>query len=564
MNGNPVTVVRDGILVNIVEDDLHQGDVVVLQAGDMVPADMQLVEARGLEIDEFDVTGEIMPVARMVDDEGGLIYKGSRVTRGTGKGIAVAVGEQSEYGQILKQERQSRVPQRQPLKISRFIAIGLMVPALVFILANSSKDWWILLVWSILSILLVAMQDSQLFLDRLVSREIHQLEKQQIQIRTPGVLVNFHQLKMICFDKTGVITTRNMEVRNFHFPDGTHAAATIFQQLDHNFANLIGLTCALCNDVQYLHKIGQANPIDRAILSFAEQNGMDFNRLATRFHRIYDLPFDSENRYMACGFQEDGGGQYYFAKGDPEIILGMCNEFSTALGTRQRMDIGFWLSVRSQATSIHQKGNSAIALAYSRESVEQTPAGYTFLCLVELENSLHPGARRTMEGAERYGIRNCMLTGDRPESAVRIGMESGLISHSRACMTGRMINHMELSEVARQSVHCAIYAKLIPSQKAILIRLFQQQGYRVAMVGDGPNDAIALKVADIGISFRSNSSAIARKLADVLLNDLTDLLLLLESSHRIQIGMATIRQIQRLILAGSVAGMVGWAFILSL
>jgi Ca2+-transporting ATPase len=145
-----------------------------------------------------------------------------------------------------------------------------------------------------------------------------------------------------------------------------------------------------------------------------------------------------------------------------------------------------------------------------------------------------PGVREILEELSVEGIRSVMLTGDRAETAAKVGEDIGITDRAYADLTGNHIERMELSEVARQAEHGSVFARLLPSQKGVLIRLFQERGHYVAMVGDGANDAIALRVADIGISFVENSSPFAKRLAKILINNLSDLLMIVRGSKKIR------------------------------
>jgi P-type Ca2+ transporter type 2C len=153
-----------------------------------------------------------------------------------------------------------------------------------------------------------------------------------------------------------------------------------------------------------------------------------------------------------------------------------------------------------------------------------------------------------------------LLTGDRAETAVRISADSGITKNSRIFLTGRTMDRMDLAEVARQAKYCSVFARLLPSQKGVLIRLLQQKGHRVAMVGDGPNDGIALKAADIGISFVENSSPIARRLSKILINELADLLRLIEGAQRIKRRAKHLKLLRILILVVSMLSLYLWVF----
>jgi Ca2+-transporting ATPase len=177
-------------------------------------------------------------------------------------------------------------------------------------------------------------------------------------------------------------------------------------------------------------------------------------------------------------------------------------------------------------------GSVVIALAYSKNPFVKPPSSYTFLCLFRLENPLKPDAKAVLRELSEKGIRNVIFTGDRTETALRIGVETGIENAAKFYLTGRDIEKMPLSEVAKQCEYVSVFTRLSPSQKGIIGRIFQQRGHRVAVIGDGTNDVIALKSADVGISFVERSSPMAKRAAKVLINDLTDILRVVETARQ--------------------------------
>lgn len=551
MKDNPVTIIKNGKLVNIDEGDLCLSDIVVVQAGDIVPADLRLTETTGLEVNEFDLTGEIMPVIKKARDNTKL-YKGSNIIKGSGKGVVVATGEQTEYGQITKQLwEQNETHKLRFIKMKYFILVALLLPPFVIRKAQSSNSASLILLYLILSAVFILLQNDELYRQWLISNEIKKCERYQIQIRDTTVFESLNQVDVVCFDKTGVLTTREMDVKNVHYGDGLSSNGSRKDQP----LRLIDIACALCNDVLFFEKLQQANAIDKALISFAEKNGIDLKNLLQQSKRIYEKPFDSENRYMACGYKLKDQEVYYFAKGDPDVVLNMCDSYLTSSGKKKAVNFDFLFLCNSKVSSINQIGNTAIMLAYASGITNTTPRKYTFLCLLELENSLQRSARETITKITEIGIRSIMLTGDRAETAVSISKKCGITKDSGAYLIGRVIDRMALDEVARQSDNCSVFARLLPSQKGVIIRLFQRKrGCHVAMVGDGPNDGVALKVADVGISFIKNSSPIARRLSKILINDLYDLLRLLEGAARLNRTVKCLKIFRVLILITTLLG----------
>ena len=325
-----------------------------------------------------------------------------------------------------------------------------------------------------------------------------------------------------------------MDIKEIYFPDQIFETENGIQTIEESVAQLVYKACALCNDVLFYEKTDLANSIDKALIRFAQKNSIDVNGLLLQYRRIYDKPFDSENRYMACGFETSSVDGFYFAKGDPEVIYKMCNRRFTSNGALEKNDFGFWLTCKSQIEAITQNGDTAIPLAYAPGNFDNSPKEYSFLCSLQLENSLQPGTREIIRHISQKGIRSLLLTGDKAETAGRIGAESGITTGLKASLTGKIMDRMEWTEVIRQASYCSLFARLTPSQKGILVRQLQQAGNTIAMVGHGPNDGIALKVADVGISRVNNSSSKARKLSKVLINDLTDLTIILDGAYRIK------------------------------
>lgn len=556
MNANPVTIVRDGKLTNIDTYSLYKGDLVVLQAGDIVPADVKLVEANGLETDEFDITGEIMPVIKKVDEQNGILYMGSRIVRGTGRGRVIATGEQTEFGKVLKQSWELRKPYRLHIfdKLS-LVILALLLPAFFIFFVQGTNELVVIAIILAAAFVLIFFQNGEFFKYLLVSNEQKKFEQMNIQIRDPKALESISAINMICFDKTGVLTTRQMDVKNVFYAES--AQVSYPPQDEEHLPEIINLACALCNEVVFLEKIDLANPIDKALIAFVQKSGVNLDELHTQYKRVFDQPFDSENRYMACGFQRGDDEVYYFMKGDPAVIVNHCTHYLTSTGATKKLDWNFFSNNASNIQKINQNGDTAIAIAFSSEVSKHHPVNFTFLCLLQMENSLQPGVREMIKSVSERRIRSILLTGDRAETAGRVGLECGITYDPRICLTGRTIQHMALEEVARQSAYCSVFARLLPSQKAVLIRLFQQKGYTIAMIGDGPNDGIALKAADIGISFMENSSPIARRLSRILINELDDVLKLMEASDRLNRRIGNLEVIRLLAMTGLVVGTYG-------
>ncbi len=403
---------------------------------------------------------------------------------------------------------------------------------------------------------MVLLQNSALFRYLLTSIEARRLEAQGIDIRDATCLDDVSRLDVVCLDKTGVLTTLDIRVGGIHFAGEMPDAASFLPALRDERGTLTGIACALCNDVFFLERRHQADPIDRALITFALQHGFDIDQLAAQYTRVYDKPFDSEDRYMAAGFAL-GDQTLYFAKGDPDVILKMCTGYMTATGSVRRMEGTFLGAIRAATDSANQRGDIAIALGYS-PGTTIPPKRYTFLCLIQLQNPLRPGVPDKVRWLKNMGIRPLMLTGDRPEAAMAVGKQTGIGLDSRYCLTGKDIAQMALQEVAWWAAHESIFARLSPSQKGILVRLLQQRGHSVAMVGDGANDIIALRVADVGFSFGESSSPLAKRVSKILIHDLADLLTIIAGAKRIERWLKYLMLFRVAALISMLVGLYAW------
>ncbi len=394
MTGNTVAVERTGKTITIPEDDLRRGDVLLLQAGDLVLADVRLVDAAGLEVDEWALTGEIAPAAKNVSDEDVFIYRGSRVTRGSGRGIVVATGPDTEYAELLRQPWQRATREAPPLLKGRYLVLPLLLllPATVLALRQQVVPTVVGVGAGLLLISALVLQNGPLFRHLLVESSASILARRGVRIHDPAALDVLGRLDLVCFDKTGVLTTQALEVKQVHFADAAPAPAWFSSGSE--LAALTGVGCALCNDVMFRERLEQADPIDQALVAFAARAGFKIAELAGQYRRMYDKPFDSEARYMAAGFEHDGQA-LYFVKGDPEIIVQLCQSYRTAAGAEQKTDLHFHRFIRTTIEAITHEGNIVIALACRVGAAAVPPERHSFLCLIELENPLRPSRSST-------------------------------------------------------------------------------------------------------------------------------------------------------------------------
>jgi Ca2+-transporting ATPase len=274
-------------------------------------------------------------------------------------------------------------------------------------------------------------------------------------------------------------------VKDLYIGEGDSSAEPVSAQ---EAWDLIVTGCTLCHDRAYIQTMALANPLDRALISFAENQGTNIEELAKGYERIYQKPFNSEERYMACGYNDGSSGKrIYFAKGDPEVLLKKYNSYVSPLGERRSKDFSFLSEVRAKVEEMRHDGSVIIALAYSENSFAKSPSSYTFLCLFRLENPLRPDAKAVLRELSEKGMRNMIFTGDRTETAIRVATETGTENAATFFLIGREIERMSLPEVTKQCEYVSVFARLSPSQKGIVTRGLQKRGHGVAVIGESPD-----------------------------------------------------------------------------
>ena len=334
-----VTAVRNDRVISLAVSDLQIGDIVLIQTGEVVPADLKVLEASDLVMDEFELTGEIMPVEKHVFAEGDtLVFEGSTVLHGHGKGIVIATGENTEYGKVLKQSSQYAEVENLPFFRKRYLlALLFLAPALLVRFRAYEDHELIYIMYGLLALSFLLVQSGELLRLILVRQQKKKLLKHNIFLRGNAVVEEMGKVDLFCFDKTGVLTSRDIKVKQV-FIGGETSTVDVFNTRDNGTWNLIKTGCALCNDLAYHEKTELAGPIDRALMSYAEEHGTKIEECMSRHQRIYQKPFNSEDRYVACGFTEAFGRKpVYFAKGDPEVILKMCSDYMTGWGERRSL-----------------------------------------------------------------------------------------------------------------------------------------------------------------------------------------------------------------------------------
>jgi Ca2+-transporting ATPase len=483
------TVIRDGVRREIELRELVPGDVAVLNAGERVPGDGRIIEGVKLAVDEAILTGESEPVSKKAGTDVDRVFMGTTVLTGRGLMVVTGTGTRTELGAIatsLKEGEQEETPLQVRLKaFSRtltMLVVGVTVAILVVGLVSGRPFLEMLRVSIVLAIaaipegLLIAVTVILVIGMRKILKR-HGLVKKLLAVETLGSVTT------ICTDKTGTLTEGRMRVTRHELADPDRAVEAM----------------ALCNDLE--------GPVEAALWAFAaDLPGRDPQAIADRGERVAVELFSSETKYMITADRIDGTERDYL-KGAPEIILGMCD---MPKADRKRL-----LTLADRWAG---EGLRLIGLASRPRGDLEDYSCYAWAGLVAMEDPIREGVQESIQIAHKAGIRVKMITGDYRTTAERIARSIGMIAEGEDVLDGGELESMDDETLARRVESVAVFSRIRPHDKLRIVRALQANGEIAAMVGDGVNDAPALKRANIGVVVGS-ATDVAKETADLVLLD---------------------------------------------
>ncbi len=548
-------VMRDGRQVEVRAEELVRGDIVLLQSGDKVPADLRMFRVKGLQIQESVLTGESMAVEKSTDsvaqesvigDRLCMAYSGTLVTHGQGRGLVIATGVQTEIGRIstLVSEVQSVTTPllRQMDQFGRWLTLAIIVLAIItFVFGSLVRDYAPAEMFlAAISLAVAAIPEGlPAIMTITLALGVQRMAKRNAIIRKLPAVETLGAVSVICSDKTGTLTRNEMTVRTiattgqlFEF-GGTgydpHGSVSLSNRdvlpEDSPLLQEIARAAMLCNDAsleqQNTDWVVHGDPMEGALLVASLKAGLDIDAQNKQYPRNDLIPFESEHRFMATLHHSHTGGAFIYLKGAPERVLEMC-AYQRGLNGDQSIDNAYWLS---RIEEIAKQGQRVLAIA-----VKPTSNDHLELRFSDVENDLvmlgmfgiidppREEAIEAVQACDRAGIRVKMITGDHAATASAIARQLKLVNTDEV-LTGQDLERLS-EDVLRQRVQDVdVYARVNPEHKLLLVRLMQEQGLTVAMTGDGVNDAPALKRADVGTAMGHNGTEAAKEASEMVLAD---------------------------------------------
>lgn len=525
---------RDGQVTEISALQLVPGDVVLLEAGNTMPADLRLIETVQLKVDESLLTGESVPVEKRIaslheaeaplGDRVNLAYKGTSVTYGRGSGLVVATGMQTELGRIalmLGKEEAMKTPLQKRLALfgQRLALAALAICAILFAVGVLRGESVVLMFLTAVSLAVAAIPEA---LPAVVTVSLalgaRRMVKKQALIRRLPAVETLGSVTYICSDKTGTLTQNKMRVEQL-VASGQPESESSSQKESWRW---LMKALALSNDATR-QKDGRVigDPTEVALFHAAEDRGYKKVELLAQSPRVAELPFDSDRKCMTT-LHRDGLEIVAFTKGAPEQVMALCDG---QLAGDVRISLN-QAEMLERADRMAAAGLRVLAVAYrtwpdlpAELTPDRVEQGLTFLGLVGLMDPPREEAREAVALCKSAGITPVMITGDHPATARAIALRLGIIEDGGAVMTGQELAKLPLDEYEAKVEGIRVYARVSPEQKIRIVKGLQDRGEFVAMTGDGVNDAPALNRADIGIAMGLTGTDVARESAHMILLD---------------------------------------------
>lgn len=532
---------RAGIERLVPAATLVPGDLVVLEAGQMVPADLRLVAVHHLRVEEAALTGESIPIAKQVGaamsetqplgDRVGMAFQGTLISAGRGTGLVVATGRQTELGRIaalLRDTPEVRTPLQRRLGVfGRKLALLVSALCVVMFVAGLLRGEPIgLMFMTALSLAVAAIPEAlPAMITLALALGARRLAHRQALIRRLPAVETLGSVTYIGADKTGTLTENRMQVAAVHDVDGVTIPLT--ERADQPMA--LAECLALCTDVTRAadgRLVG--DPTETALVHAAQEAGVDLRTIHAAWPRLAEVPFTADRARMTTVHAAAGGTLHVVCtKGAPEQVVLGCRSMRRH-GRTVPMDPAHVLwqaqqmaasGLRVLAVAMRATGEAPSTASSTRETVSAYETDLTLLALVGLWDPPRAEAREAVRTCQAAGIRVIMITGDHPATARAIAERLGLVTPRDEVLTGAELAALDDASLAGRVTQVRVYARVAPEDKLRIVRALQAHGEFVAMTGDGVNDAPALRQADIGVAMGRGGTDVAREAAHLVLLD---------------------------------------------
>ncbi|TRY56928.1 hypothetical protein DNTS_020345 [Danionella cerebrum] len=527
--------VREGRLEHLLARELVPGDTVCLSVGERVPADLRLFEALDLTVDESSLTGETTPCTKTsspqpaasngdITSRSNIAFMGTLVRCGKAKGIVIGTGENSEFGEVFKMMQAEEAPKTPLQKSMDLLGKQLSLYSFGIIGVIMIVGWlqgkYILDMFTIgVSLAVAAIPEGlPIVVTVTLALGVMRMVKKRAIVKKLPIVETLGCCNVICSDKTGTLTKNEMTVTQLFTSDGQHAEVLLDGEVVHGFANdsiskIVEAGC-VCNDSIIRSNTLMGRPTEGALIALAMKMGLE--GLQNEYVRLEEIPFSSEQKWMAVRVvhrtQQNKPGMF-FVKGAYEQIIRFCTSYQSK---------GVKLPLTNQQRELYQQQKSYMGTAGLRVlAFASGPemGSLTFLGLVGIIDPPREGVKEAVATLISSGVAVKMITGDSQETAASIASRLGLYTKGSQCLSGDEVDQMEIQHLSQIVPRIVVFYRASPRHKLKIVKSLQNIGAVVAMTGDGVNDAVALKAADIGVAMGQTGTDVCKEAADMILVD---------------------------------------------
>ena len=530
MNAPHSIVLRDGKKEQILAKDLVPGDIVCLEAGNIIPADIRWIEENDILVDESALTGESLPVEKDKDylgkkgepigDRKNMGYSSTIIHNGTGLGVVTSTGMKTEIGTIAKlldDDENLETPLKKKLnKIGKVLSIlGIAVSILIFIIGLlHGKNLIDILMISISLAISVIPEGLPATVTVVMAIGVQRMAEKKALVKQLPAVETLGSATVICTDKTGTLTENKMTVTEYYSADNLISGSKnkITKELIH---------CGvLCNNASIVDDTIHGDSTEGALLLFAKDNNYDCKQIISDHKKINEKPFDSDRKLMTVVCKDKDNKQIAYVKGAPEELIKKCN-YAIIGGKKKKITEKDRRKVLDKSEQLASKALRSLGFAYKTEKLklDEVEEDLIFIGIVGMIDPPRKEVMASVKSCHDAGIRVIMITGDHKATAVAIAKQLGIYKSNDLAVNVEEFHNMTKQQLHQNLPKISVFSRVSPKDKLDIVKALQEQKEIVGMTGDGVNDAPALNKADIGIAMGKNGTDVAKDAADMLLLD---------------------------------------------
>lgn len=531
-------VMRNGKIESVKAEDLVVGDIVILSSGNIVPADIRLVEAHNFKVNESSLTGESVDIEKDAEcvllestplgERKNMAYSGSIVTIGRAIGVVTAIGKNTEIGKIatmISSGKKELTPLQKSLnKIGKIISISVIIIAIIIFAVEMLVPAKPKILESFLTAVALAVaaipESLPASITIIMALGVQKLASKNVIIKRLHAVETLGSCSVICSDKTGTLTQNKMTVKNVYFNNNVVSKASDGDAITRHFKEIINCM-VLCNDSEIIDDKIIGDPTETALFHYAKENGFNISEILSQKKRVFEIPFDS-NRKLMSTVNQTSNGLICYTKGAFDYLIKKCSKIMCN-GRIETMSPALIKTIEKENEKMTNNALRVLCLAFKPvDNLSQSnnlESDMIFLGLVGMFDPPRPEASAAIQKCFKAGMKPVMITGDHADTAYSIAKELGLATSKTQVMTGAELSKISDKKLRSVINQYSVFARVTPEDKVRIVKTFKSLGKIVAMTGDGVNDAPSLKNADIGIGMGISGTDVTKDVADMIISD---------------------------------------------